>query len=74
MIGKLPLQSNILEELSKKIPAQDESDALYHNGEVTEYSDQAIDSETDVEYNPVHKEYRGSHSITNVYIIHPFNL
>ncbi|GBL99867.1 Alkylglycerol monooxygenase, partial [Araneus ventricosus] len=38
--------------------AEDESYALYLDGEVTEYSDQEIDSETDVENNPVHEEYR----------------
>ncbi|GBN64803.1 hypothetical protein AVEN_28170-1 [Araneus ventricosus] len=39
-----------LEELSKKIPAEDESDALYLNGEVTEYSDQVPDSGTEVNF------------------------
>ncbi|GBL69828.1 hypothetical protein AVEN_207354-1 [Araneus ventricosus] len=66
--------STVLEELSKKIAAEDESDALYLDGEVTERSDQETDSETDVEDNPVHEEYRDSNSNTNVSIIHPFNL
>ncbi|GBM72005.1 hypothetical protein AVEN_94193-1, partial [Araneus ventricosus] len=58
---------------SKKTPAEEESDALCLNGEATEYSDQEIDSETDVEDNPVHEECRDSNSNTNVCIIHPFN-
>ncbi|GBN47016.1 hypothetical protein AVEN_171954-1, partial [Araneus ventricosus] len=49
----------VSEELSKKIPVVDDSDALYLDGEVTEYSNQETDSETDdVEDNPVHKQGR----------------
>ncbi|GBN27634.1 hypothetical protein AVEN_33130-1 [Araneus ventricosus] len=58
--------SAVLEELSKKIPAVDESDALYLNGEVIEYSDQETDSKTDVEDNPVHEEYSDSNSTTKL--------
>ncbi|GBM50532.1 hypothetical protein AVEN_160751-1 [Araneus ventricosus] len=49
--------STVLGELSYKIPAEDESDALTLDGEVTENSDQEPDSEIDVEDNPVHQEY-----------------
>ncbi|GBN08440.1 hypothetical protein AVEN_189073-1 [Araneus ventricosus] len=45
--------SVVLEELSKERQAVDEYDALYLNGEVTEYSGQESNSETDVEDNPV---------------------
>ncbi|GBM72787.1 hypothetical protein AVEN_230342-1, partial [Araneus ventricosus] len=38
------------------MPAEDESAALNFDGEVTEYSDQETDSETEVEDNPVHEE------------------
>ncbi|GBM23159.1 hypothetical protein AVEN_147076-1 [Araneus ventricosus] len=62
------------EELSKKIAAEDKSDALYLDGEVPEYSDLKTNSETDLENTPVLEEYRGSNSSTNVGIIHPFNL
>ncbi|GBO42919.1 hypothetical protein AVEN_129693-1, partial [Araneus ventricosus] len=65
--------SSVWEEVSKKI-AEDESDALNLDGEVTEYSDQETDSETDMEDNPVYEEYSDSNSNTNVCIIHPFNL
>ncbi|GBM99802.1 hypothetical protein AVEN_164186-1 [Araneus ventricosus] len=58
----------------KTIPAEDESDALYLDGEVTEYSDQETDSETDVEDNPAREEYSYSNWNANVCIIHPFNL
>ncbi|GBM67367.1 hypothetical protein AVEN_133187-1 [Araneus ventricosus] len=66
--------SSVLEELSKKIAAEDESDSLNLDGEVSEYSPQETDSETEVEDNPVHEEYNDSNSYTNVCIIHPFNL
>ncbi|GBN65366.1 hypothetical protein AVEN_81241-1 [Araneus ventricosus] len=66
--------SFVLEEISKKISAEDESEALYLDGEVTEYSDQEIDSETDVEDNSVQEEYSDSNSNTNFCIIHPFYL
>ncbi|GBM72783.1 hypothetical protein AVEN_201560-1 [Araneus ventricosus] len=71
---KLKQYSAVLEELSKKIAAEDESDALYLDGEVTVYSELKTDSETDLENNPVHEEYRDSNSNTNVCIIHPVNL
>ncbi|GBN47650.1 hypothetical protein AVEN_208470-1 [Araneus ventricosus] len=61
-----------LERLSREIPAEDDSVAIYLDAEVTEYSDQEPDSESDVEDNPVHEECRESNSITN--IIHPFDL
>ncbi|GBL86845.1 hypothetical protein AVEN_96070-1 [Araneus ventricosus] len=48
--------SAVLEESNKKIPAEDESDALYLDGEVTEYGDQEIDSGTSVG-DSVHEEY-----------------
>ncbi|GBN50902.1 hypothetical protein AVEN_213634-1 [Araneus ventricosus] len=48
--------SAVLEELCKKIPAED-NDALDLDGEVTDYSDQETDSETDEEDSPVHEEY-----------------
>ncbi|GBM21088.1 hypothetical protein AVEN_200774-1 [Araneus ventricosus] len=64
--------SSVFEELSNEIPAVVESDALYLDGEVTEYSDQETDSETDD--NPVYEEYSDSNSNTNVCIIYPFNL
>ncbi|GBL87770.1 hypothetical protein AVEN_81369-1 [Araneus ventricosus] len=64
----------VLEELSRKIPPEGESDALHLDGEVTEYSGQETDFETDVEDNPIHEEYNDSDSNTNVCIIHPFNL
>ncbi|GBN11157.1 hypothetical protein AVEN_196787-1 [Araneus ventricosus] len=47
----------VLEESSKNIPAKDEFDL---DGEETEYSDQKINFETDVEYNPIHEEYSDS--------------
>ncbi|GBM38567.1 hypothetical protein AVEN_71676-1 [Araneus ventricosus] len=59
---------SVFEELSKKIPAEDESDALNLDGEVTQYGDQEADFETDVEDNPFHVEY----SDTNY--LHTFNL
>ncbi|GBL91346.1 hypothetical protein AVEN_203496-1 [Araneus ventricosus] len=62
----------VLEELSKKISADDESDALNLDGERTEYRDQEKDSENDLEDNPVQEEYIDSN--TNISIIHPFNL
>ncbi|GBN94068.1 hypothetical protein AVEN_132513-1 [Araneus ventricosus] len=62
--------SAILEEVSEKIPAEDESHALYLDGDVTEYTDQETDSETDVEDNPVHEEYSDSNSNPNVCMIH----
>ncbi|GBM35472.1 hypothetical protein AVEN_73267-1 [Araneus ventricosus] len=55
----------VLEKLIDKKPAEDESDALYANGEVIEHSDQETDSETDVEDNPVHEEYSDPNSNTN---------
>ncbi|GBL73431.1 hypothetical protein AVEN_159438-1 [Araneus ventricosus] len=61
-------------ELSKKIATENESDALYLDGEVIEYSDLKTASETDLENNPVHEEYRDSNCITNVFNIHTFNL
>ncbi|GBO45311.1 hypothetical protein AVEN_202669-1 [Araneus ventricosus] len=60
----------VTEELSKKIPAEDESVALHLDGEVTEDSDQENDFETDLEDNPFHEEYSGRNSNTNVSIIH----
>ncbi|GBM85024.1 hypothetical protein AVEN_4038-1 [Araneus ventricosus] len=45
----------VLEEISKKMPVEYESDALYLNGEVPEYSDEESNSETDVD-NPIHEE------------------
>ncbi|GBM59644.1 hypothetical protein AVEN_60384-1 [Araneus ventricosus] len=54
--------SAVLEELSKKKPAEDESEAVYFEGEATDYSDQETDSETDVVDNPAHEEYSGSNS------------
>ncbi|GBO29124.1 hypothetical protein AVEN_110931-1 [Araneus ventricosus] len=58
------------EKLSKKIPAEDESDALYLDGEVTEDSDQETDSETwrTIQF----KNNADSNSNTNVGIVHPF--
>ncbi|GBN21255.1 hypothetical protein AVEN_85130-1 [Araneus ventricosus] len=50
--------SAVFEELWKNIADEDESDALYLDGEVTEYSDLKTDSETDLENIPVHEEYR----------------
>ncbi|GBN65906.1 hypothetical protein AVEN_74679-1 [Araneus ventricosus] len=74
--GIIPTEqdSAVLEEVSKSIPAEDKSDAIYFDGELTEYSGQNTDSETDVEDNPVHEEYSDSKSNTNVCIIHRFNL
>ncbi|GBN06582.1 hypothetical protein AVEN_71138-1 [Araneus ventricosus] len=46
----------VLEDLSKKRRAEDESAALTLDGEVTECSDQETDSQTAMEDNPVHKE------------------
>ncbi|GBM44420.1 hypothetical protein AVEN_128278-1 [Araneus ventricosus] len=66
--------SAISEELSKKIPAEDESDALYQNGEVTNYSDQQNCSEPGRKDNPFHEEYSDSNLNSNVCIIHPFNI
>ncbi|GBN56410.1 hypothetical protein AVEN_95122-1, partial [Araneus ventricosus] len=66
--------SAVFEELRKKIAVEDKSDALYLDGEVTEYRDLKNDSENDLEDNPVHEGYRGSNSNTDVCIIHPFNL
>ncbi|GBM76817.1 hypothetical protein AVEN_228215-1 [Araneus ventricosus] len=57
-----------------KIQAENESYAFYLGGEVTMYSDQETDSETDVEDNPVHEGYSDSYSETNVCFSHPFNL
>ncbi|GBM81062.1 hypothetical protein AVEN_107858-1 [Araneus ventricosus] len=48
----------IFEELSKEIAAEDESDALYLDREVTEYSDLKTNHETDLENSPGHEEYR----------------
>ncbi|GBO00854.1 hypothetical protein AVEN_275422-1 [Araneus ventricosus] len=50
--------SAVLEEVCKKISAENESDALYLDGEGTEYSYEETDSETNVEDNPAHEEYR----------------
>ncbi|GBM91298.1 hypothetical protein AVEN_136876-1 [Araneus ventricosus] len=58
--------SAVLEELSKKIPSEDESDALYLDREATEHSYQGTDS--DVQDNLVHKEY--SDSISSYYTEH----
>ncbi|GBO01672.1 hypothetical protein AVEN_98665-1 [Araneus ventricosus] len=66
--------STVLEELSKKIPAEDESFVLHLDGEVTECSNQESDLEIDMEDNPVQEEFRDSNSNTNVCIIHPFTL
>ncbi|GBN85586.1 hypothetical protein AVEN_106500-1 [Araneus ventricosus] len=63
--------SAVFEELSKKIAAEDESDALYLDGEVTEYSHLKTDSESDLEKFTKNTD---SNSNTNVCIIHPFNL
>ncbi|GBM90325.1 hypothetical protein AVEN_233634-1 [Araneus ventricosus] len=51
-----------------------ENTSSHTDGEVTEYSDQEIDSETDVKDNPVHEECREPNSDPNVCIIDPFNL
>ncbi|GBM19664.1 hypothetical protein AVEN_17363-1 [Araneus ventricosus] len=74
--GNIPTgqYSAVSEELSKYLAAEDESDALYLDGEVNEYSDQETYSETDVGDNPVHEDYSDSNSYTNVCMIHPFNL
>ncbi|GBN47975.1 hypothetical protein AVEN_240497-1 [Araneus ventricosus] len=48
--------SSVSEEFIKERQAEDDSDALYRNGEVTEYSDQESNSETEMEDNPVHEE------------------
>ncbi|GBM49004.1 hypothetical protein AVEN_55212-1 [Araneus ventricosus] len=58
----------VFEELSKKIVTEDESDVLYLDGEVTEYSDLKTDSETDLENNPVleHKL-----KLEHKYLYHP---
>ncbi|GBM92923.1 hypothetical protein AVEN_61199-1 [Araneus ventricosus] len=40
--------SAVLEELRKSIPTEEDFDALYLDGKVTEYSDQETDSETDM--------------------------
>ncbi|GBM24015.1 hypothetical protein AVEN_274423-2-1, partial [Araneus ventricosus] len=68
---------SVLEKISKKRPADEESDASDLDGEVIEYSDhetdsgdKETDSQIDVEDNPVHEEYSDS----NVKIIHSFNL
>ncbi|GBM29128.1 hypothetical protein AVEN_114900-1 [Araneus ventricosus] len=66
--------SAALEKVSRKLSAEDESVALYLDGEATEYRDLKTDSETDVEDSPVHEECRDSSSNTNVCIIHPFYL
>ncbi|GBM73790.1 Ribosome biogenesis protein bop1 [Araneus ventricosus] len=58
--------SAVLEQLSKKIPAEVEFDALNLDREVTEYSGQETDSETHMEDNPVHEEYSDSNSHTNI--------
>ncbi|GBM61657.1 hypothetical protein AVEN_64413-2-1, partial [Araneus ventricosus] len=60
--------------LSKKTSAEDESDALYLDGEVTACNDQETNYEADVEDNPVHEEYRDSNSNTNICIIYPSDL
>ncbi|GBN97368.1 hypothetical protein AVEN_85751-1 [Araneus ventricosus] len=44
---------------------ENESDALYLDGEVTDHSEQEIDSETDAEDNPVHEESTDSDLNTN---------
>ncbi|GBN06042.1 hypothetical protein AVEN_262545-1 [Araneus ventricosus] len=54
--GKLFLHRNIRLFSKKERQAEDEFDALYLNGEVTENSDQESNSETDVEDNLVHQE------------------
>ncbi|GBN14386.1 hypothetical protein AVEN_40225-1 [Araneus ventricosus] len=67
--------STVLEDLSKERQAEDDSDAFYPDGEVTdEYSDQKTDSETDMEDNPLNEEYRDSNSNINLCIIQPINL
>ncbi|GBN01437.1 hypothetical protein AVEN_62972-1 [Araneus ventricosus] len=55
--GNYPCYSSAaLEELSKEKQAEEESDALYLSGEVTEYSNKESDSETDMEKNRIHEE------------------
>ncbi|GBM33267.1 hypothetical protein AVEN_101612-1 [Araneus ventricosus] len=56
--GNVPTEqySAVSEELTNERQAEDESDALNLDGEVTKYSDQESNSETDLEDNPVHKE------------------
>ncbi|GBL96838.1 hypothetical protein AVEN_118958-1, partial [Araneus ventricosus] len=65
--------SAVFEKLIKKISAEDEFGALNLDGEVSEHRDQEIDSETDVEDNPICEQYSDSNSHTNACIIHPFN-
>ncbi|GBM06125.1 hypothetical protein AVEN_265182-1 [Araneus ventricosus] len=55
--------------IKKKIPAEDESEALNLEGEVTEYNDQETNSETVLGDNPFHEEYSDSNSNTNACII-----
>ncbi|GBO29389.1 hypothetical protein AVEN_268058-1 [Araneus ventricosus] len=64
-------QSNV-QLFWKNIAAEEGSDALNLDGEVTEYSTSELDSETDMEDNPVHEE--DSDSNLNVCVIHPFNI
>ncbi|GBO33298.1 hypothetical protein AVEN_108324-1 [Araneus ventricosus] len=71
---KLSLHSNVLEEITKKIPTEKDSDAFNFDGEVTECIDKETDSENDMEDNPVYEECSNSVFETNVYNIHPFNL
>ncbi|GBN25013.1 hypothetical protein AVEN_21191-1 [Araneus ventricosus] len=47
--------SVVLEESRKKRPAEDESDALYFYGEMTEYSGQGTDQDTDLLDETKHK-------------------
>ncbi|GBO02910.1 hypothetical protein AVEN_5810-1 [Araneus ventricosus] len=52
---KVEQYSAVLGELSNKRPADGESDTLYFDGEVTEYSDHETDFEIDVVGNPVQR-------------------
>ncbi|GBN47648.1 hypothetical protein AVEN_208469-1 [Araneus ventricosus] len=61
-------------QMVKQIPTEDDSIAIYLDAEVTEYSYQETDSESDMEENPVHEECRESNSNINSRIIHPFVL
>ncbi|GBN18343.1 hypothetical protein AVEN_125163-1 [Araneus ventricosus] len=62
MVEIIPAEqySGVLEEISKKIAAENKSDALNLDGEVTEYSDLKTDYETEVEANPVYEVYSDS--------------
>ncbi|GBN96290.1 hypothetical protein AVEN_243496-1 [Araneus ventricosus] len=63
----------VVKNSSKKIPAENESDALNLDREVTDYKEQESDSKTDVQDNPVYED-GDSNSNINICIIHPFNL